>query len=168
LPDSESLARCGRWLKAQIRVVGHVPAGRVDFRLCGQRPGLSLMSENIRNAKRAESLMSAMGHKRTLRGFRHMSALLPKADIAQRKRRVRCVPKAVGNKSTGTWKLNAKGFCTTWNHSKSNCFTIVPSGENKWLVQGNRNHHRNYSCCLVKINIRAIWLANTANVSFGS
>jgi hypothetical protein len=31
----------------------------------------------------------------------------------------------------------------------------------------NRDHHRNYSCCLVKINIRAIWLANTANVRFG-
>jgi hypothetical protein len=41
-----------------------------------------------------------------------------------------------GNKSTGTWKLNAKGFCTTWSHSKSNCFTIVPGGENKWSVQG--------------------------------
>jgi hypothetical protein len=41
-----------------------------------------------------------------------------------------------GNKSTGTWKLNAKGFCTTWGRSKSNCFTIVPSGENRWSVQG--------------------------------
>ena len=41
-----------------------------------------------------------------------------------------------GNKSTGTWRLNAKGFCTTWSRSKSNCFTIVPSGENKWSVQG--------------------------------
>jgi len=40
-----------------------------------------------------------------------------------------------GNKSIGTWRLNAKGFCTTWSHSKSNCFTIVPSGENKWSVQ---------------------------------
>jgi len=39
-----------------------------------------------------------------------------------------------GNKSTGTWKLNAKGFRTT-GHSKSNCFTIVPSGEDKWSVQ---------------------------------
>jgi hypothetical protein len=25
-----------------------------------------------------------------------------------------------GNKSTGLWKLNARGFCTTWGHSKSN------------------------------------------------
>jgi hypothetical protein len=40
-----------------------------------------------------------------------------------------------GNASTGTWKLNAKGFCTTWTHSKPKCFTIVPSGENKWSVQ---------------------------------
>jgi len=40
-----------------------------------------------------------------------------------------------GNASTGTWKLSAKGFCTTWSHSKPTCFTIVPSGENKWSVQ---------------------------------
>jgi len=40
-----------------------------------------------------------------------------------------------GYTSTGTWKLNGKGFCTTWSHSKPNCFTIVPSGENKWSVQ---------------------------------
>jgi hypothetical protein len=40
-----------------------------------------------------------------------------------------------GNKNVGTWKLNAKGFCTTWAHSKPNCFTVVPSGENRWSVQ---------------------------------
>jgi hypothetical protein len=40
-----------------------------------------------------------------------------------------------GNSSAGTWKLNAKGFCTTWNRAKPNCFTVVPSGENKWSVQ---------------------------------
>jgi hypothetical protein len=40
-----------------------------------------------------------------------------------------------GNASAGTWKLSAKGFCTTWAHSKTNCFTVVPSGENKWSVQ---------------------------------
>lgn len=40
-----------------------------------------------------------------------------------------------GKKSTGTWKLNAKGFCTTWEHAKSNCFTVVPVSENKWSVQ---------------------------------
>ena len=40
-----------------------------------------------------------------------------------------------GNKSTGTWKLNAKGFCTTWSHSRPNCFTIVPSGEISGLVE---------------------------------
>ena len=39
------------------------------------------------------------------------------------------------NRSAGTWKLNAKGFCTTWNRAKPNCFTVVPSGENKWSVQ---------------------------------
>jgi len=40
-----------------------------------------------------------------------------------------------GSGSAGTWKLNAKGFCTAWNHAKPNCFTVVPSGENKWSVQ---------------------------------
>jgi len=37
--------------------------------------------------------------------------------------------------SAGTWKLSAKGFCTSWNHSAPNCFTIIPSSENKWSVQ---------------------------------
>jgi hypothetical protein len=40
-----------------------------------------------------------------------------------------------GNASAGTWKLSAKGFCTAWNRAKPNCFTVVPSGENKWSVQ---------------------------------
>jgi hypothetical protein len=40
-----------------------------------------------------------------------------------------------GNKNIGTWKLNAKGFCTSWQHAKSNCFTIVPLGDNKWSVR---------------------------------
>jgi hypothetical protein len=40
-----------------------------------------------------------------------------------------------GTKSLGTWKINAKGFCTAWNRAASNCFTVVPSGENKWSVQ---------------------------------
>jgi hypothetical protein len=42
-----------------------------------------------------------------------------------------------GNASIGTrtWRLNANGFCTTWTHSKPTCFTVVPSGENKWSVQ---------------------------------
>src|SRR5271155_908248 len=40
-----------------------------------------------------------------------------------------------GKKNIGTWKLNAKGFCTSWEHARSNCFTVVPIGENKWSVQ---------------------------------
>jgi len=40
-----------------------------------------------------------------------------------------------GTKSAGAWKLNAKGFCTAWGHAASNCFTVVPNGENKWVVQ---------------------------------
>jgi hypothetical protein len=40
-----------------------------------------------------------------------------------------------GKASAGTWKLSAKGFCTAWGHAKTNCFTIIPSGENKWSVQ---------------------------------
>jgi hypothetical protein len=39
-----------------------------------------------------------------------------------------------GKTNVGIWKLNAKGFCTSWEHAGSNCFTIVPSGDNKWLV----------------------------------
>jgi hypothetical protein len=40
-----------------------------------------------------------------------------------------------GKTNVGIWKLNAKGFCTSWEHAGSNCFTVVPNGENKWLVQ---------------------------------
>ena len=40
-----------------------------------------------------------------------------------------------GKINVGIWKLNAKGFCTSWEHAGSNCFTVVPSGDNKWLVQ---------------------------------
>ncbi len=39
-----------------------------------------------------------------------------------------------GYKNSGTWKLNAKGFCTTWEHARPNCFTIIPIGENKWSI----------------------------------
>ncbi|MGB8630892.1 MAG: hypothetical protein WCD69_16125, partial [Xanthobacteraceae bacterium] len=42
--------------------------------------------------KNSETLMSAMGHKRTLRRVFRMSALPPKADIDQRGRHVRFVP----------------------------------------------------------------------------
>ena len=40
-----------------------------------------------------------------------------------------------GYKSHGTWKLDAKGFCTTWQHAKRTCFTLVQNGENKWSIQ---------------------------------
>jgi hypothetical protein len=40
-----------------------------------------------------------------------------------------------GKTNVGIWKLNAKGFCTSWERAASNCFSIVPSGENRWLVQ---------------------------------
>jgi hypothetical protein len=40
-----------------------------------------------------------------------------------------------GQKNSGTWKLNAKGFCTTWQHAKPNCFTVIPKRENSWSVQ---------------------------------
>jgi len=40
-----------------------------------------------------------------------------------------------GSKSAGTWKLNAKGFCSAWGHVAPNCFTVVASGDNKWIVQ---------------------------------
>jgi len=41
----------------------------------------------------------------------------------------------VGNKIGGTWKLNANGFCTTWQRAKPNCYTVVPDGQNRWLIQ---------------------------------
>jgi hypothetical protein len=40
-----------------------------------------------------------------------------------------------GYRNNGTWKLDAKGFCTSWNRAKATCYTIIPSGENKWSVQ---------------------------------
>jgi hypothetical protein len=40
-----------------------------------------------------------------------------------------------GKTNVGIWKLSATGFCTSWEHAGSNCFTVVPSGENKWLIQ---------------------------------
>jgi hypothetical protein len=40
-----------------------------------------------------------------------------------------------GYKDNGTWKLDAKGFCTSWNKAKATCYIIIPSGENKWSVQ---------------------------------
>ena len=40
-----------------------------------------------------------------------------------------------GTKDTGTWKLSAKGFCTTWTRSRPNCFTIIPLADNKWSVE---------------------------------
>jgi hypothetical protein len=39
-----------------------------------------------------------------------------------------------GGKGEGTWKLSNDGFCTTWKGAKSNCFTVVSAGDNKWSV----------------------------------
>ena len=58
-------------------------------RPAGNAPGpVSLHSSNL------EPLMSALGQKRTLRHVCVMSALPPKADIVERDRHVRFVPKA--------------------------------------------------------------------------
>jgi hypothetical protein len=40
-----------------------------------------------------------------------------------------------GTKRSGTWKLDASGFCTTWKKGGANCYTLIPSGKNKWSVQ---------------------------------
>jgi hypothetical protein len=40
-----------------------------------------------------------------------------------------------GGKSSGTWKLDASGFCTTWKQREVNCYAVAPSGKNKWSVQ---------------------------------
>jgi hypothetical protein len=39
-----------------------------------------------------------------------------------------------GIKGEGTWSLSKDGFCTAWKGAKSNCFTLVTAGENKWSV----------------------------------
>jgi hypothetical protein len=39
-----------------------------------------------------------------------------------------------GAKGEGTWKLSRDGYCTTWKGSKATCFTVIPSGDNKWSV----------------------------------
>jgi hypothetical protein len=39
-----------------------------------------------------------------------------------------------GVKGDGTWKLDKDGFCTTWKGSKSNCFVVISTGDNKWSV----------------------------------
>jgi hypothetical protein len=39
-----------------------------------------------------------------------------------------------GVKGDGTWKLDKEGFCTTWKGSKSNCFIVMSTGDNKWSV----------------------------------
>src|SRR5215471_19990888 len=57
-----------------------------DLRLAKWGSGVSLHGSN------PERLMSAMGQKRTLRGVRPMSAIPPKADIAESDWHVRFVP----------------------------------------------------------------------------
>ncbi len=40
-----------------------------------------------------------------------------------------------GKKSSGTWKLDDSGFCTSWKGAGTNCYTVVASGKNKWSNQ---------------------------------
>ena len=40
-----------------------------------------------------------------------------------------------GAKSSGTWKLDTSGFCTTWKQREANCYAIIPSGKNKWSIK---------------------------------
>jgi hypothetical protein len=39
-----------------------------------------------------------------------------------------------GARSEGEWKLDDKGYCTTWKGSAESCFTVIPNGTNKWSV----------------------------------
>jgi hypothetical protein len=39
-----------------------------------------------------------------------------------------------GAKSDGDWKLDENGYCTTWQGSKPNCFTVFTADKNKWSV----------------------------------
>jgi hypothetical protein len=59
-----------------------------DFRQAKWGSGIKL------HCSSREPLMSALGHKRTFRSFRPMSALPPKADIGTQSVNVRFVPKA--------------------------------------------------------------------------
>jgi hypothetical protein len=36
---------------------------------------------------------------------------------------------------SGTWRLDAAGFCTSWDRAKANCFTVVPMSDARWSVQ---------------------------------
>lgn len=47
--------------------------------------------------------------------------------------------KKTGTKSSGTWKLDGAGFCTTWKKAETNCYTIVANGKSKWSVQKGTN-----------------------------
>jgi hypothetical protein len=43
---------------------------------------------------------------------------------------------AVSPPKSGTWKLSANGFCTTWAGAKqASCFTLVPMADGRWSVQ---------------------------------
>jgi hypothetical protein len=55
-----------------------------------------------------------------------------------------------GKRSSGTWKLDTSGFCTSWKGAESNCYTVVPSGKNKWSIQ--KGFHR--CCSVVKISFQ--------------
>jgi len=44
-----------------------------------------------------------------------------------------------GYKNNGRWKLDIKGFCTTWQNAQRNCFTVIPNGKNKWSVHKGAN-----------------------------
>lgn len=39
-----------------------------------------------------------------------------------------------GARGEGSWKLSRDGYCTTWKGSRAACFTVLPSGDNKWSV----------------------------------
>jgi hypothetical protein len=36
---------------------------------------------------------------------------------------------------SGVSLLERESFCTTWQHVKPNCFTIIPGGENKSAIE---------------------------------
>jgi hypothetical protein len=50
-----------------------------------------------------------------------------------------------GAKGEGTWKLSRDGYCTTWKGSKAACFTVIPSGDNKWSVMQGTTSRASWS-----------------------
>jgi hypothetical protein len=54
----------------------------------------------------------------------------------RRVRRGVSLAESPARKSSGTWKLDGTwAFCASWKRAETNCYAVVPSGNNKWSIQ---------------------------------